>query len=224
VAAAVNVDDLVRFVGKDVGPKGCSVVPPGYLGEDCSAAYKFDLAKSKALLAEAGFKDGFTIKSIVSNISAQQPFMEIIQSQLAKVGIKLDMQVVDHATYQAQSRKDLSGMIFYGAARFPIADTYLSEFFHSRAIVGTPTGVTNFSHCSVADAEIDAARIEADPSKQLALWKEAQRKIMEDVCAIPLFELRQVWAHSDRLDFGYELKGAMNLAPPITELTTVKAK
>jgi hypothetical protein len=35
IAAAVNVDDLVRYVGKDVGPKGCSIVPPGYLGEDC---------------------------------------------------------------------------------------------------------------------------------------------------------------------------------------------
>lgn len=224
IAAAVNVDDLVRFVGKDVGPKGCSVVPPGYLGEDCSFAYKFDLAKAKALLAEAGHKDGITIKSIVSNISAQQPFMEIIQSQLAKAGIKLDIQVVDHATYQAQSRKDLSGLIFYGAARFPIADTYLSEFFHSAATVGTPTGVTNFSHCAAADAEIDAARIEPDAAKQAALWKEAQRKIMDDVCAVPLFELRQVWAHSDRLDFGYELKGAMNLAPPITELTSIKAK
>ena len=109
VAAAVNVDDLVRFVGKDVGPKGCSVVPPGYLGEDCSVRYGFDLAKAKALLAEAGHKDGITIKAIVSNISAQQPFMEIIQAQLAKAGIKLEMQVVDHATYQSQTRKDLSG-------------------------------------------------------------------------------------------------------------------
>ena len=36
IAHAINVDDLVRYVGKDVGPKGCSVVPPGYLGEDCS--------------------------------------------------------------------------------------------------------------------------------------------------------------------------------------------
>lgn len=224
IAAAINVDDLVRFVGKDVGPKGCSIVPPGYLGEDCSVTYSFDPAKAKALLAEAGHKDGITIKSVVSNISAQQPFMEIIQSQLAKVGIKLEMQVVDHPTYHAQSRKSLSGMVFYGAARFPIADTYLSEFFHSRAIVGTPTGVTNFSHCTVADAEIDAARTEPDAAKQKALWKEAQRKIMEDVCAIPLFELRQVWAHSDRLDFGYELKGAMNLAPPITELTSLKAR
>ena len=224
VAAAVNVDDLVRFVGKDVGPKGCSVVPPGYLGEDCTVRYGFDLAKAKALLAEAGHKDGITIKAIVSNISAQQPFMEIIQAQLAKAGIKLEMQVVDHATYQSQTRKDLSGLVFYGAARFPIADTYLSEFFHSRATVGTPTAATNFSHCAVADKEIEQARTAPDAAAQKALWKEAQRKIMDDVCAIPLFELRQVWARSDRLDFGYELKGALNLAPPITEATALKAR
>ena len=224
IAAAVNVDDLVRYVGKDVGPKGCSIVPPGYLGEDCSVRYDFNLAKAKELLAEAGHKDGVTIKAIVSNISAQQPIMEIIQAQLAKAGIKLEMQVVDHATYQSQTRKDLSGLVFYGAARFPIADTYLSEFFHSRATVGTPTAATNFSHCKVADKEIEEARTAPDADTQKALWKEAQRKIMEDVCAIPLFELRQVWARSDRLDLGYELKGAMNLAPPITEATTLKPR
>jgi peptide/nickel transport system substrate-binding protein len=223
IAAAINVDDLVRYVGRNVGPKGCSVVPPGYLGEDCSVRYDFDLAKAKALLAEAGHPDGITIKAIVSNISAQQPIMEIIQAQLAKAGIKLEMQVVDHPTYQSQIRKDLSGVVFYGAARFPIADTYLSEFFHSRAIVGTPTAATNFSHCAVADKEIEQARTAPDAETQLALWKQAQRKIMDDVCAIPLFELRQVWAHSDRLNFGYELNGALNLAPPITEATALNA-
>jgi len=224
VAAAVNVDDLVRYVGKDVGPKGCSVVPSGYLGEDCTTTYSFDLAKAKALLAEAGHKDGITIKSIVSNVSAQQPIMEIVQAQLAKAGIKLEMQVVDHPTYQSQSRKDLSAIVFYGAARFPVADTYLSEFYHSRAIVGTPTAVTNFSHCTVADAEIEQARNAPDAAAQAALWKEAQRKIMDDVCAIPLFDLRQVWVRSERVDFGYKLEGAMNLAPPITEATTLKAR
>ena len=148
--------------------------------------------------------------------------MEVIQAQLAKVGIKLEMQIVDHPTYQSQIRKDASALVFYGAARFPIADTYLSEFFHSRAIVGTPTAASNFSHCAVADHEIEAARVAPDAETQKAMWTEAQRKIMADVCAIPLFELRQVWVHSDRLDYGYDLKGALNLAPPITEATTVK--
>lgn len=225
VAAAINVDDLVRFVGRDVGPKGCSVVPPGYLGEDCPAGrVTFDLARAKALLAEAGHKEGITLKAVVSNISAQLPIMEIVQAQLAKAGIRLEMQVVDHPTYQSQIRKDGSALVFYGAARFPVADTYLSEFFHSNAIVGRPTGVTNFSHCAVADGEIEEARTAPDPARQLALWKEAQSKIMADVCAVPLFELRQVWVRSDRLDLGYKLEGAMNLAPPITEAATLKPR
>ncbi|MGL4528762.1 MAG: ABC transporter substrate-binding protein [Beijerinckiaceae bacterium] len=224
LAAAINVDDLVRYVGEDVGPKGCSIVPPGYLGEDCSVRYSFDVNRAKALLAEAGHKDGITLKAVVSNISAQQPIMEIVQAQLAKAGIKLEMQVVDHPTYHSQIRKNLSALTFYGAARFPVADTYLTEFFHSNGIVGKPTAAVNLSHCAVADKEIDEAKTTPDPARQLALWKEAQRKIMTDVCAIPLFDLRQVWARNDRLNLGYPLKGALNLAPPITEATELKAR
>jgi peptide/nickel transport system substrate-binding protein len=222
IAAAINVDDMVRFVGKEVSLKGCSVVPPGYLGEDCSSGtYAYDLTRAKALLTEAGYPNGITLKVVVSNISAILPIMEILQGQLAKAGIKLDMSVVDHATYQSQIRSDASALVFYGAARFPIADTYLTEFYHSSSSIGKPTAVTNFSHCDVADAEIEAARVEGNSEMQQELWKEAQRKIHQDVCAVPLFELQQVWGHSKRVNFGYDLKGAMNLAPPITEATTV---
>jgi len=225
VAAAVNVDQIIQYVGKDVADKGCSVVPNGYLGQDCSAgSYKHDVAKAKKLLAEAGHPNGITLKSIVSNISAQLPIMEIVQAQLAEAGIKLDMEVVDHATYQARSRQDQSALVFYGAARFPNADAYLSEFFDSAAAIGSPTAMSNFSHCSVADESIRAARTEPDGAKQLALWKDAQQKIHQDVCGIPLFGLKQVWLHSDRVDYGYKLEGALNLAPPITEATTLKAK
>lgn len=225
IAAAVNVDQIMKYVGKDVGIKGCSVVPNGYLGHDCSAgSYVHDVAKAKELLAEAGYPNGIELKSIVSNISAQLPIMQIVQAQLAEAGIKLDMEVVDHATYQARSRKDQSAIVFYGAARFPNADAYLSEFFDSASQIGSPTAMSNFSHCSVADADIRAARIESDPAKQLALWKDAQRKIHADVCGIPLFGLKQVWVHSSKLHYGYDLKGAMNLAPPITEKTALDVK
>ncbi|MCD0503731.1 ABC transporter substrate-binding protein [Bordetella petrii] len=224
VAAAVNVDEIVGYAGKDVATKGCSVVPNGYLGQDCGAgAYAYDVAAAKKLLAEAGFPNGITLKSVVSNISAQQPIMEIVQAQLAKAGIKLDMEVVDHATYQAKSRKDQSALVFYGAARFPVADSYLTEFYDSASAIGAPAAMSNFSHCSVADEQIRAARVEPDAQRQLALWKEAQARIHDDVCAIPLFGLKQVWAHSDRLDYGYDLQGALNLQPPVTEQTAVTA-
>ncbi|WP_126156128.1 ABC transporter substrate-binding protein [Paracoccus haematequi] len=220
VARAINVDEIASFVGEEVGPKGCSVVPSGYLGEDCSAwTYAYDPEAAKSLLAEAGFENGVTIKSVVSSNNAQLPIMEVIQAQLAQSGITLDMQVVDHPTYHEMSRNDLSGATFYGAARFPIADTYLTEFYHSDAIVDKPTAITNFSHCDVADEAIDAAKVEGDPDKQLAHWSEAQRLIHEQICAVPLFNLRQVWLRNAKLDYGYELEGEMNLAPRITELT-----
>ncbi|SCK19064.1 peptide/nickel transport system substrate-binding protein [Variovorax sp. HW608] len=222
IAAAINVDDIVRYAGKDVADKGCSVVPNGYLGGDCSTgAYVYDIARAKSLLAEAGYPNGITLKSVVSNAAAQQPIMEIVQAQLAKVGVKLEMEVVDHATYQAKSRQDVSAIVFYGAARFPNADYWLTEFYDSAAAIGAPGAMSNFAHCAVADDAIRKARIEPDAQKQLALWKRAQVQIHEDVCAIPLFGLKQVWARSDRVDYGYELKGALNLQPPITERTTV---
>ncbi len=224
IAAAINVNEIIQFVGKDVVNKGCSSVPNGYLGEDCSAGtYAYDPNKAKALLSEAGYPDGFTLHSIVSSVSTQLPVMQVVQAQLAKVGINLQMSVVDHATYQAKSRKDQSAIVFYGAARFPNADVWLTEFYDSVHAIGAPQAMSNFSHCSVADDEIHAARIEPDESKQLALWKKAQVEIHDAVCGIPLFGLKQVWVQSDKLDFGYPLTGALNLQPKITWQTTLKS-
>ena len=54
-----------------------------------------------------------------------------------------------------------------------MADVYLTQFFLSSSIVGTPTGITNFSHAKVADDEIIGAKTEVDSKKQLALWAAA---------------------------------------------------
>jgi peptide/nickel transport system substrate-binding protein len=148
--------------------------------------------------------------------------VEVVQAQLKRAGIDLQLEIVDHPTFHAQIRKDLSDVVYYSAARFPVADAYLTPFFHSRSIVGTPTAVTNFSHCAVADAEIDAARSETDPAKQLDLWKTAQRKIIEHVCAVPMGENTQIWVARDTLDLGYDLKGSLTLGPLVTEATSLK--
>ena len=144
--------------------------------------------------------------------------IEVVQALFAESGITLDLTLVEHATFHAQIREDLSQVVHYSAARFPVADVYLTQFFYGPSTVGTPTAVTNFSHCDVADAEIAAARVETDPARQLELWAEAQQKIMDAVCGIPIYQNLQLWAWKDTLDLGVEVNGSLNLSPPVTEL------
>jgi peptide/nickel transport system substrate-binding protein len=220
IAHAINRGELVAFKGAQVVRPSVSVVPSGYLGTDEKAPqYAFDIAKAKALLTDAGYPNGVTVKTIHTTLPGMQTTIEAVQAQLKKAGITLDIELVEHATFHAKIREDLSPIVHYAAARFPVADVYLTQFFHSRSQVKTPTAVTNFTHCSMADADIEAARIEPDLAKQKALWASAQQKLVKDVCGIGLFEQLQVWAWRDTLDLGYELKGALNLSVPITEKT-----
>jgi peptide/nickel transport system substrate-binding protein len=220
IAYAIDREAIVAFKGAQSSREAISVVPSGYLGTDEHAPlFPHDPAKAKALLAEAGYPDGVTVKTIHTTLTGMETFIEAVQAQLKTVGINLDVQLVEHATYHSQIRKDLSPLVHYQAARFPIADVYLTQFYDSASTVGAPKAVTNFSHCNVADDEIRAARIETDPVKQKELWKTAQDKIVKAVCGIPVYEQLQLWAWKESLDLGYDLKGSLNLAPPVTEAT-----
>ncbi|MGJ7536966.1 MULTISPECIES: ABC transporter substrate-binding protein [unclassified Variovorax] len=222
VARAVDVQELIRLVGSDVVKAGRSVVPPGYVGEaDMGNTFPQDVARARALLREAGHPNGVTLKAVVSNLSTNLPVMKVIREQLKRAGIELEIDGVEHSTYHAQIRKDISALVFYGAARFPIADSWLNEFFHSRAQIGSPTQATNFAHCSVADREIDEARAATDAATRNALWRVAQAKITADLCAIPLFDLQQAWVRRAALDYGVPLEGSLSLIPPISEKTTL---
>lgn len=223
LAMAIDSKQLVAFKGAATAMPPVSVVPVGYLGtNDKAKLHPTDAAKAKALLAEAGYPNGIQLKVIQTSLPTMLNSMQIVQAQLKQAGIDMQMEVVDHQSWHAQIRKDLSEANYYSAARFPVADVYLQQFFHSRATVSTPTAVTNFSHCKVADAEIDAAASATDAVKQKELWAIAQQKIIDDVCAIPLFEQLQVWARRNSVDWGYKFEGAMHLGPVVTEKTSKK--
>jgi peptide/nickel transport system substrate-binding protein len=223
IAYAINRPELVRWRGADVSREAQSVVPRGYLGFTAdNGLVGNSIEKAKALLKDAGYPDGVTIKMVQSQLPEMLTAAQVFQAQMKRAGINLDLQVVEHATYHQQIRQDLSPIVYYSAARFPLADIYLTQFFHSRSIVKTPTAVTNFSHCDVADAEIDRARGETDKAKQLALWADAQKKIVGAICAVPMFETLLVFARHDDLDYGYKLEGSMSLGPLITEATHFK--
>lgn len=220
IAHAIDRKAIVQFKGEGSSREAVSVVPSGYLGTDQKAPlYAYDIAKARQLLTEAGYPNGVTVKTIHTTLTGMQTLIEAVQAQLKKAGITLDIELVEHATFHANIRKDLSPIVHYQAARFPVADVYLTQFYDSNSIVGKPTAVTNFTHCDVADADIRGARTETDAVRQLALWKAAQDKLVKHVCGIPIYEQLQLWAWKDTLDLGYELNGSLNLSPPVTEKT-----
>ena len=218
IACAINRDELVKWRGPDICRAAQSIIPSGSLGFTADNGLpKFDPDRARKLLAEAGHPDGVTIKVIQTQYPDMLNLMQVVQAQLQKVGIKLNFQLVEHSVFHKEIRKDLSPLVMYSAARFPIADVYLTQFFNSKSIVGTPNGVTNFSHSKVADKEIEAARTESDPQKQLELWHKAQRELIAQVPAVPLIETLIVWGRRDNFNYGYDLKGAMAGGPLLTE-------
>ena len=223
IGYAINRQELLKWQGADVSRVPGSIIPIGNLGYTADNGLpQFDLAKAKALLTEAGYPNGITLKVIHTQLPSMLAQMQIVQAQLKRAGIILDLQIVEHATFHQMIRQDLSSIVFYTAARFPVADIYLSQFYDSHSTVKTPTAVTNFSHCNVADADIAAAKAEPDSAKQIALWQDAQRKIVAQMCSVPLIETLQAWVRRDDLDYGFPLKGSLSLGPNITETTHFK--
>src|SRR5258708_39140704 len=134
IAYAIDRKAIVTFKGAGTSREAVSVIPSGYLGTDQKAPlFPYDVAKAKALLAEAGYPNGVTIKTIHTTLTGMQTLIEAAQAQLKKAGINLDIELVEHATFHAQIRKDLSPLVPYQAGRFPPAHAYPTPSLTSRS-------------------------------------------------------------------------------------------
>ncbi|CAN5895058.1 ABC transporter substrate-binding protein [soil metagenome] len=229
IAHAINKDEHQALYGAPVAEIVYSVVPepfiPGGLtqeeAEAAGALFAYDPERSRELLTEAGYEDGLTIEVITSEMAAYRANYEVLQAELAEVGIDLQVEVVDHATMHAQIREDVNPIVVYVVFR-PTADLYLTQFFHSNSIVVTGASpITNFSHYSAIDDLIVEARTELDPEAQAELWKQANIQIQMDIAAIPLHYQIQVYARTPNVDYGHELISVLALYPGIDETTTI---
>lgn len=231
IAYAINRREIVEFIGSAIARPAHAPVPPGYLGSLHDARdiprFAYDPSKAKRLLAEAGYPDGVNLGFVlITSVDSLRRPMEMITEQLRRVGITYTLQVLDHTSWHARIRQDASALVLYGAARFPTADQYLSQFYHSSAVVGKPTAVTNFSHYGDVtpgvDSLIDAAKGEPDTEKQLAAWGQAQRKILADLPAIPLYVLNLVLVRKPNVDLGYKPESTLALFYQFREFTAIK--
>lgn len=209
------VENVYSPVPIDFLPGGLTHEEVARLGLD----YPFDADKAKALLEEAGYPDGFSLKLVTSERDHYRANYESLRDQLAPLNIDIELEVVPHRKMHERIRQDENAIVIYVAWR-PNADTFLTRFFHSDSTVVTGASPdTNFSHYDQIDPLIEAARTAREPAAQVRFWKQAQIKLLDDAVAYPLHYVNLVYGRRTNVDYGHPLKAAMALYPQFNEKT-----
>jgi peptide/nickel transport system substrate-binding protein len=143
--------------------------------------YGFDPAKAKALLAEAGYANGFTTTlSYPTSGSGNMipgPMNEALQQNLAAVGIKVELKPVEWASMLTDF---FVGKIPGGADMLNISLSYQQEGFWSMWYgTGNALNTGKYSNPKV-DALFKQAKKELDANKRSDLYAQASAIVTRD--------------------------------------------
>ena len=177
---AVDVDLIVDTIYTGQAVRANSPISSDVFGANQDLEpYTYDPELARELLAEAGYGDGFST-SIWTNDNPQRvEIAQIVQAELANIGIQVDVQIVEWGTYLDETAAGLHDMFILGWVTVTgDADYGLYALFHSSQ-AGASGNRTFYANDRV-DELLDAARVETDPDQRVALYAEAQEIIQED--------------------------------------------
>jgi peptide/nickel transport system substrate-binding protein len=100
MAYAINRDEVVQkaFDGFAQPLWGPPLIPPFWAG-NTDKYYSYDLEKAKQLLTEAGYPNGFKTTILIgTGTSYHAPFATVVQSELKKIGIDVEIAPMDGST------------------------------------------------------------------------------------------------------------------------------
>ncbi len=206
VNMAINKDRVVQIINNRAIPAN-QPLPPSMPGYDKDyKGYAYDPEKAKAMLAEAGFPDGFETELFVMNTDPNPRIAQAIQQDLSAVGIKASIQSLAQANViAAGGEKDQAPMIWSGGMAW-IADFPDPSNFYGPILgcAGAVEGGWNWSwYCNEdLDKMATAADSVTDPAKadeRSKMWSEIYGKIMEDAPWVPVFNEQRFTMKSPRM-------------------------
>lgn len=152
---------------------------------DLTEVYPYDPEKAKALLEEAGYGSGLTFTIKTPQMAYAQRTVQIMQAMYAQIGVTMNIETTE---FPAKWVSDV----------FKAADYDMTIVAHAEPmdidIYARDPYYFNYRNAAF-NAVLDNVQQTTDPSKQFALYGEAQKILAEDVPALYLFVMPKlgVW-------------------------------
>jgi peptide/nickel transport system substrate-binding protein len=196
LAHAIDRRAIVDHLRRGLASPADGMLPPlSWAHSPDLFSFDHDLEKAKALLDDAGYPDPdgdgprtrFTLTLKVSNLEFNRLQSTVIQQDLARVGIRLDVRAYEFATFFADviaGNFQLYTLQWTGGS---LADPdILRRVFHSTQV--PPAGFNRGRYANArVDRLLDAAATATDRHERLDLLAEVQRLIATDVPYISLW-------------------------------------
>jgi peptide/nickel transport system substrate-binding protein len=178
VAHAAPVREILKtvYLDKPWVKRWDGYAPPNYMGSPVTWPYDENLEKARALLKEAGKeKIGFEL-IYEKEVAGSEEIAIIVKSQLAKIGVDVDLKGLAPAQYSEQYRSRKAQSVLFKDASWGHDGRYwLATFFHTRG----PVNHGNHTNPEF-DKLVDEITPVADPKQRTALSKRAHEIVVQD--------------------------------------------
>jgi peptide/nickel transport system substrate-binding protein len=168
--------------GKVIGP----ITSPAYASDpNDRPCPNVDLVKAKKYLTDAGYPDGLTIKAIVSptQYATASGTAQNLKAQLAKVGINLELDILDNATYVSRwLAGDFAAAVANNGGRID-PDTMYTRYFPS---TGNLNKVAGYSSATL-DSLFLKGKATGRVTERKAIYKSISEELENNAVWIWLF-------------------------------------
>jgi peptide/nickel transport system substrate-binding protein len=200
IAFALNIDDITEAAKFDAATPNETAIPESSFWYLDYAPFGYDVDQAQQLLDDAGVS-GLTIDLMVTNefpetVTAAQ----VIASQLAEVGIEVEIRTEDFSTWLAEQGDGNFDAFALGWLGNIDPDDFYYAQHHS-------TGGFNFQGFADdgVDELLDAARVETDVDTRKDLYDQAAARIVDQASYIYFYnpDILEAWSPSVT---GYETR------------------
>jgi peptide/nickel transport system substrate-binding protein len=209
IALALDRAELTRFALGDAGRPATGLLPPEHWAYAPLPPPRHDLRRARHLLDRAGYPDPdgpgplprFRVLYKTSSQPARRRFAEAVQTQLARVGIAVDIRAYEWGVLFADVRSGNFQMAALAWVGVTEPDLLLLAF-HSSML--PPAGYNRGHYRSATmDRLTTTARYASSPAARRRWYARVQRRAERDLPVIPLWWEDRVVVHTAALK-GFE--------------------